>query len=191
MDKQILRTKIKNLRKSMDTREIAEKNEKIRENLSKIEAVKNAKNILIYVSYGREVDTKELINDFFDAGKNVFVPKVIDLENGLMIFFKIDSLEDLKKGTMGILEPKKECVKLTESLIDDEYIIIMPGLAFDKKGHRLGYGGGFYDRFNARIQRIFKVALCFNYQVLEDVSIDEYDINVDMIVTDKEIIDCK
>ena len=150
------------------------------------------KNVLIYVSTKGEVDTLGLIEEFFKLGKIVYVPKVIDIKTGLMRFYKISSLEDLEPGCMNILEPKKSLEILDESLIDDSFVIVMPGLAFDKKGHRLGYGGGFYDRFNARVYSgLLKLALSFDFQLIDELIANEFDIDVDKVITENEIINCK
>ena len=104
-----------------------------------------AKNLLCYVSYGSELNTRELIMEALRLGKQVYVPKVG--ENRRMDFFQISSLEELQPGFHGILEP----LNLAHIYMggQDQTLMLMPGVAFDMFGNRLGYGGGYYDRYLA------------------------------------------
>lgn len=192
MEKTELRKLIKEKRKTFSKKELDKLSLKIADNLLSLKEMAFAKNVLIYVSTKGEVDTLRLIEELFKLGKIVYVPKVIDIKTGLMRFYKISSLEDLEPGCMNILEPKKSLEILEESLIDDSFVIVMPGLAFDKKGHRLGYGGGFYDRFNARVYSgLLKLALSFDFQLVDELIANEFDIDVDKVITENEIINCK
>ncbi len=138
---------------------------------------KIAKNILIYVSYNTEVETFELITYALKEGKNVFVPKIIEDE---MVFIKINSLNELEKGKYGILEPlSNEFEYISDGLM------IMPGIAFDLKMHRIGYGGGYYDRYLAKKNNLYKIALAYDFQVFDSIPYDEYDIKPDMIITNE------
>ena len=192
MEKTELRKLIKEKRKTFSKKELDNLSLKIADNLLSLKEMTFVKNVLIYVSTKGEVDTLGLIEEFFKLGKIVYVPKVIDIKTGLMRFYKISILEDLEPGCMNILEPKKSLEILDESLIDDSFVIVMPGLAFDKKGHRLGYGGGFYDRFNARgYSGLLKLALSFDFQLIDELIANEFDIDVDKVITENEIINCK
>lgn len=192
MEKTELRKLIKEKRKTFSKKELDKLSLKIADNLLSLKEMAYAKNVLIYVSTKGEVDTLGLIEELFKLGKIVYVPKVIDIKTGLMRFYKISSLEDLEPGCMNILEPKESLEILEESLIDDSFVIVMPGLAFDKKGHRLGYGGGFYDRFNARVYSgLLKLALSFDFQLVDELIANEFDIDVDKVITENEIINCK
>lgn len=192
MEKTELRKLIKEKRKTFSKNELDNLSLTIADNLLSLKEMAFVKNVLIYVSTKGEVDTLGLIEELFKLGKIVYVPKVIDIKTGLMRFYKISSLEDLEPGCMNILEPKKSLEVLEESLIDDNFVIVMPGLAFDKKGHRLGYGGGFYDRFNARVYSgLLKLALSFDFQLVDELIANEFDIDVDKVITENEIINCK
>lgn len=192
MEKTELRKLIKEKRKTFSKNELDKLSLKIADNLLSLKEMAFVKNVLIYVSTKGEVDTLGLIEELFKLGKIVYVPKVIDIKTGLMRFYKISSLEDLEPGCMNILEPKESLEILEESLIDDSFVIVMPGLAFDKKGHRLGYGGGFYDRFNARVYSgLLKLALSFDFQLVDELIANEFDIDVDKVITENEIINCK
>lgn len=192
MEKTELRKLIKEKRKTFSKKDLDKLSLTISDNLLSLKEMAYAKNVLIYVSTKGEVDTLGLIEELFKLGKIVYVPKVIDIKTGLMRFYKISSLEDLEPGCMNILEPKESLEILEESLIDDSFVIVMPGLAFDKKGHRLGYGGGFYDRFNARVYSgLLKLALSFDFQLVDELIANEFDIDVDKVITENEIINCK
>mgnify|MGYP006422528681 CR=1 FL=1 len=154
------------------------KDKNIFNNLIKNTRFKNAKDIFIFVNYKNEVNTKKIIKYCFKNNINIFVPKVVGKE---MEVRKIKSFDDLERSEMGILEPKEYCSEF-ESLD----LAIMPGLAFDKEKNRLGYGGGYYDKFLNK-NKIYKIAICYDFQVISFVPTNEYDIPVDMIITNKEI----
>lgn len=142
---------------------------------------KDAECIFIFVSYDSEVDTHNIIKQAIKDGKKLCVPKVISLEEG-MIIVQIKSFEDLESGAYGILEPKDNTLKIDESLIDVSYL---PGLAFDRKGGRVGYGGGFYDRFIGKTREDSKkIGIGYSFQILEEVPMDAHDKFIDGIITD-------
>jgi len=143
--------------------------------------------ILSFVSYGSEICTTEILGNALQDGKEVYVPKV---EGREMQFYRIRSLTELKEGYKGIREPEGN----TESYVFTPEnaagsLFLMPGSVFDPLGNRLGYGGGFYDRYLVKNgDRYYKTAICFDYQVLDDIPAEEFDIRPDMIITDKRII---
>ena len=145
-------------------------------------------NILIYVSYNQEVETSGIINKSLERGKKVYVPKVIinkeDRSDKYMEFVRINFYDDLQDGYMGIKEPVSDDYEIPQ-----DGLLVMPGLAFDVTLNRIGYGGGFYDRYLVKNgDRYYKTAICFDYQVLDDIPAEEFDIRPDMIITDKRII---
>jgi 5-formyltetrahydrofolate cyclo-ligase len=139
-----------------------------------------AKKIFIFVSFGSEVDTHLVISHAFSQEKEVYVPRVISKQEGMEIC-KITKMEDLQKGYFGVLEPKCHC---TVGRINEIDLIFMPGVAFDRQNGRLGYGGGFYDRFLQQSTKgIPKVALAYSIQVIESVPMGEFDKRVDQLIT--------
>ncbi|MDO5381843.1 MAG: 5-formyltetrahydrofolate cyclo-ligase [Eubacteriales bacterium] len=141
--------------------------------------------ILTYVSYNQEVDTKKFILRCIEDGKNVYVPKVIKNDYGkTMIFVRIKSFDDLQKGYMGISEPVSD----EESLVD-KGLMIMPGLAFDREFNRIGYGGGFYDRYLEEHKNILKIGVCFDFQLFDSIPCEEHDLKPDIVVTQNEVLD--
>jgi len=151
------------------------------------------KAIFTYVSFRSEVDTKDIIKRAFLDQKKVMVPKV---ESQTMDFYEIKSLEELTPNKMGILEPRGDfntCYRpLTLELDQSEKLMLLPGLAFDLSGNRIGYGGGYYDRYLSQYKEtnFYKVALAYDFQVMEQVVSQEYDIKADLILTPSSYIDC-
>ena len=175
----------------LSKREIYDSETKLRWNnsiftkLVNSEFYKKASVIFTFVSFGGEVDTHEIINRALSDGKIICVPKIKSKLTGIEIF-RINSLAELKPGYYGILEPLEKCPKVDSKNID---LVIMPGVAFDRQGGRIGYGAGFYDRFLSEMNRkVDKLALSYCFQVLENVPIDEFDVPIDGIITEKEII---
>lgn len=182
MDKKAVRSFIRKQKKAMTQEEISSKSKKIVKSLLKNSCFLEAEAIYCYVSYNQEVETKELIQEALKMGKKVAVPKVVG-EN--MEFFYITSMDELQVGYQGILEPITE-----KRAIESKVCLIMPGLAFDTLKNRVGYGGGFYDRYLAKnMKTVFhKIALAFDFQVVPSIDVDSFDQKVDLIITPDGII---
>ena len=179
--KKEIRTYIKTMKSAMTKEEILQKSACIQQCLMEQEVYCQAKNIYIYVNYNQEVMTSDIIEASLQAGKNVYVPKV---HGDVMKFHRITSVkDDLAQGQYGILEPITDC-------IDDsrDGLLIMPGLAFDRDFHRIGYGGGFYDKYLSLPNSHSKVALAYDFQILDTICSEKSDKEVDMIITEKEVI---
>ncbi len=158
-----------------------EADQKIHQTLFTLSEWKKADAILTYVSFRSEVETKSIIQRALSEGKPLAVPKVIGpLE---MNFYQINSLDDLEKGYMGILEPKSECrIEVTSGLM------IMPGSAFDPSCGRIGYGGGFYDHYiQNHKQALFTCAIAYECQILPHVPVDPLDQKPDLVITEEKI----
>ena len=181
--KKSIRQQMKTLRKKMSEQERKEKDALIRLRLKELEEFQNARFFFPFVSYGTETDTISLILELLKTKKKqVAVPRVDGQE---MEFYFISSMEELKKNNMGILEPAAG-----EKAVIEEGVMLMPGLAFDLAKNRVGYGGGYYDRYLAGYDRgqFIKIAVAYDFQVLDRIEADEYDKKPDMIVTDRRII---
>lgn len=141
---------------------------------------KSSKVIFIFMSFRSEVDTHNIIKRALLDGKIVGVPRVISKTEGMKVF-EITSMEDMEKGYFGLLEPNANCPEIKKEKID---LIVMPGAAFDKDGGRIGYGGGFYDRYLSELKRdVKKIALAYSIQMVEQVPMADYDMKVDEIIT--------
>lgn len=182
MDKKTAREWIRTQKRKMTEEEIKIKSQMILDKLCKESCFLEVESLYCYVSYNQEVMTKPLILKALEAGKKVAVPKVIGKD---MEFFYIHSLEELRRGYQGIEEPVT-----TEKAEDNNALMILPGLAFDETCNRVGYGGGFYDRYLERYQALHfkKVAVAFDFQVVKALEMEACDWKVDGIITELRTI---
>jgi len=190
MKKEDIRKKILSLRDSLTEEEMESKSELIQENLFNLPEFKKAKTILFYVSTRNEVKTEQMIKSALKQGKRVVIP-LSDMKGRKLILSELKDFDkELETGTFNILEPKKEFFRLVSP--EEIDFIIVPGIAFDKDGDRIGYGMGFYDKFlNSLKKRIPTVGLAYEFQVVDDIPADDKDVTVDKIVTEKKIIKSK
>lgn len=144
---------------------------------------KKANKLFIYVSYSSEVNTIEIINRALLDKKDIYIPKTYK-ESKSMIAIKINSLNELIVDKYGIHEP----TVVDESKIGTDFdLIIMPGVAFDECGNRIGYGGGYYDKYICLLEKnIKKVALAYEIQIVEKIESETHDIKVDYIITNEK-----
>ena len=175
MDKKELRRSIRERKRAMTEEEIVSRSEKLGVLFAQSEAYKNAKTIYGYLPYNQEVRTVPILEQALMDGKKVAVPKVYGDE---MKFLYLDDLTKVSKGYAGIPEPIAD-----GPVADDETaLVLMPGLAFDPQGHRIGYGGGFYDKFLAAEPNHPTLALCYEFQLLPELDTEEHDIPVDTVL---------
>ena len=185
-EKKAFRERMKALRDAIPQETRAEEDKILTDMILQTPFYAQAKWILTYVSFGSEVDTHALIQRALKDGKRVFVPCVRDKS---MDFYEIESKRDLAPGPMGIPEPdpnpaKKFPYELHLSLDRaEECAVFVPGLAFDKSCHRIGYGGGYYDRFLASFRKKMAVGLCYSEQVQENIPCLPTDMTTDIVVT--------
>ncbi|MBO5459000.1 MAG: 5-formyltetrahydrofolate cyclo-ligase [Lachnospira sp.] len=180
MTKKEARTFVKANKERMTVEEISRLSRQITDKITALRKFDEAEYIFTYVNYNQEVETIPLIKHCLELKKNVLVPKVY---GSSMHFHQITSLDELKPGKYGILEPDNQ--KLFNP---KQGFMVMPGLAFDRNLNRAGYGGGFYDKYLADKPQIFKAAAAFQFQIVESIETDSYDLRPDMIVTEQEII---
>lgn len=183
MDKKKIRKEILNIRNSLENKIKKKYDEKIYSNFIESDLYKSSNNIFIYVSYGSEVNTIKLIERFLKDKKKVFVPK-INFSTREMFAIKIETLDVLVKNKFGILEPKYLDRYIKEEDLD---IILMPGAVFDLNGNRIGYGGGYYDRYLKNTDKKNKIALAYSIQLTDEIPSENHDIKVDYIITEKNI----
>ena len=175
MDKKELRRTIRERKRAMTEEEIVSRSEKLGHLFAQSEAYKAAKTIYGYLPYNQEVRTVPMLEQALKDGKKVAVPKVYGDE---MKFLYLDDLTKVSKGYAGIPEPIAD-----GPVADDETaLVLMPGLAFDPQGHRIGYGGGFYDKFLAAEPNHPTLALCYEFQLLPELDTEEHDIPVDTVL---------
>ena len=174
MNKTELRRMIREKKRAMTPAEIDEKSARLGELFRESEAYRNAKSIYGYLPYNQEVRTTPMLRQAQLDGKRVAVPKCYGEE---MRFIWLDDLSRVEKGYANIPEP------IDDGPIADDptALVLMPGLAFDPQGHRIGYGGGFYDKFLAKEMHP-TLALCYDFQMLEHLETEQFDIPVDTVL---------
>ncbi|MGD0649882.1 MAG: 5-formyltetrahydrofolate cyclo-ligase [Verrucomicrobiia bacterium] len=158
------------------------------ERLSVLPEFVSANWLLVYVSMGHEIDTHGLIQQLPAIGKHACVPKFDDAAQCYVASELKEFVAELEEGKFGILEPKQGAVRLVSA--DKLDALLVPGLAFDGNGNRVGRGMGFFDRL-LREARGIKIALAYDFQVLNEVPADAHDVCVDFIVTEKQVVSCK
>jgi 5-formyltetrahydrofolate cyclo-ligase len=184
MTKQEARVESERMRSAIDPEQKASLDLSISNNLFDWELFSMSTTVLCYIPYKSEIDTRHIIGRAIKAGKTIGVPR-IDPALSSMRFFIIPDLDrSLHRGAYGILEPNDTC---SEILYDKVNLVIAPGLAFTPRGDRLGYGGGFYDRFLAAFPDIPCCALVYNRLVLDSLPIKETDIKVDYLITESGV----
>ena len=155
--------------------------EEIFKNFIKSIFYKNAKTIFIFVSFGSEVNTHKIIERAIKDGKNVCVPKINSKEKGMEVF-KIESMSELKEGYFGVLEPFEEKCEISGEDLD---LIVVPGVGFDKNGYRIGYGGGFYDKFFNNMEKdVSKIALGYDIQMVDELATEKHDKRINGLITE-------
>lgn len=180
-EKNVIRKRMKQLRADMTRTERFEKSMQIFERLITVPEFKRADKIYTYVSMDNEIDTIMLIDYSLSLEKRVFVPRVSGRD---MEFYEISDISELSPGYMGIYEPD---INGKEPDYSKSGFMCMPGLAFDRSYNRIGYGGGFYDRYLSVENKLYKAALAYEAQLLENIPAQDSDVRPDMIVTEENI----
>lgn len=180
MGKKVLRQEIRNRKGRFSQQQLREMSLLICDRIKNHPLVISATTILLYHSLPDEVHTHQLIEQMVQAGKRVILPKVIsDTE---MTLHTYASQTDMREGSYGIMEPCTPSIQ--PSLINrEDTVAIVPGMAFDAAGHRLGRGKGYYDRMMVQLPCIYKIGVCYPFQLLPEVPSDSHDIVMDEILS--------
>ena len=175
MDKKELRRQIREQKRAMTEEQIVAASSRLGELFLNCPQYKQAQTIYGYLPYNQEVRTVAMLERALADGKRVAVPKCYGDE---MKFIWMEDLTKVEKGYANIPEPIAD-----EPVADDKTaLVLMPGMAFTKDGKRMGYGGGFYDKFLAAEPNHPTVALCYDFQMVEDLPTEDYDIPVDCVL---------
>lgn len=187
-------------RRLLSQEEVHDRSKKICNQLINLEEFKRRKNVLIYVSMPDEVQTKEIFRAGLQQGKTLASP-IVQRDNKMLLLSVLSeahvkellseaaNIESRNwiKAKFGIMEPREETIQPI-SLSEIEFIVV-PGVAFDRRGKRLGLGGGYYDRLLEKTKdTALAVALAFDFQIISTIPTQDHDQEVDMIITDSEII---
>ncbi|MGO3751557.1 MAG: 5-formyltetrahydrofolate cyclo-ligase [Peptoniphilaceae bacterium] len=183
MNKKEFRSSMLEKRDSLDFKYLKDASSKIYKNFIKSDLYKNSENIFIFVSYKKEVDTHELIKYALKDSKNIFVP-IVNRESKTLSFSHLKNFDDLQPSYMGILEPTIETRNIVDPNLAD--LVVTPGLAFNQEGYRIGYGGGFYDKFFSSIEsKPIKLGIGYSIQLVDEIVHDDLDQKLDYFLSDK------
>lgn len=179
--KEDIRNEIRALRKKLNAEEKTQMDQKILSRLFALPDIKQAELVYVYASIAGEADTWGLIHALWINHISVALPRI---EGECLRFYIVDNLDSLVPGLFGILEPGKHC----EPALGITSPVVTPGLAFSRNGDRLGYGGGYYDRFFVNEPEHRRIGLAYPFQILQNVSPMQYDQKIHCIVTPEETI---
>ncbi len=170
-------------RNSLSKTEVQIKSKKASDYFTESKIYKNAETIMLYMPLGNETDTTMIIKKAYNDGKKTVFP-VTDKANGEITPVYADENAVFVKGAFSVNEPWEKNIATPES-ID---VVIVPGIAFDKNGNRIGFGKGCYDKFLIKTNAV-KVGLCYDFQLLDEIPSDLYDIKMDYIITEEGMIE--
>ncbi len=184
-DKRGIRKGIMSLRNAMPREEIVKKSRIIVESLKAMGQIVRASTLMVYLSFGSEVLTDDLICWGWGEGKRIVVP-FCPPEGREMMACRIDGFAELEKGRYGIRAPMAGRLRPVPSR--EIGVVLVPAVAFDRRGYRVGYGGGYYDRFLPAAPQAAKIGAAFACQIMEQIPVERYDVTMDCIVTEEEIL---
>ena len=147
-----------------------------------LDIFKLSRRIALYFPIQKEVRTQYIFDHAVNCEKEVYFPRV---NRSSLDFYRVNNLEQLRPGKLGVFEPDTNLPKVNIQHIN---LYILPGLAFDRSGNRLGFGKGYYDRALDNVPQSKKVGLAYEFQLLDSVPVDEYDRKVEMIITEQGIV---
>jgi len=192
VNKKELRNEILKKRDVLTKEEHREKSDVIARRVMTHSAFADANVVLLFASFRNEVDTTKIFKSAITSGKAVYYPKVLGKE---MEFYHVESEDDFEEGRWGIREPKVEEERKFAPKQGDQICVVMPGAVFDKTGNRIGYGGGYYDKFlkESETLNLFKMGIGFSCQIVDvdDFPKEEHDVTLDMLVTEEGLWEYK
>ncbi len=188
LDSKKLRKDILTKRNQLTQEEINTKSMAIQHRLLTLEQICNHQSIFVYVSFRSEVATLCLIDGLLDMGKTVIVPITRVREKRLDAIRITNRSTDLVPGYCDIPEPREELCNIREVAPEQIETILLPGSVFDERGGRFGYGGGYYDRFLAKVPKAARIGLAFDLQIVEKAPIQDHDEILDLVITETRII---
>lgn len=163
----------------------AQKDTAVTDIVTKCERIQNADIVLLYASFGSEVSTENILYNLLKSGKTIALPKCGD--NGKMTFHIITSMEQTSVGKYGITEPDES---LPVPVYSEKTVALVPGLAFTENGGRLGYGGGYYDRFLAEFPFIYTIGVTYEELIADSLPCLSHDLTVCALATEERMVLC-
>ena len=186
-DKSCLRRQKLMLRKSLEEAELLKLSENIIKHIKSLFAYKNAHTVYFYMAAGNEINLTPLFEESLKAGKRCVFPRVVN--DSRMDFFAVYDVKELKEGYRGIREPDWNCPVYRPE--GESSIMLVPGVVFDRRGGRIGMGKGFYDRYIYSHRPDCLLGVCGEYQLVDKAPMNENDIFMDMVVTEKGVYNGK
>lgn len=183
-EKKDIRNQILTKRLGITQEELMNKSQKICNSFLALPQYQDADLLYIYMDFKNEVVTKQIIVDAHRKGKKVAIPKVV--KDQIIFYYLEPNDRELKEGYFGIREPE-----IAKPVKDNSGIMVVPGIAFDEEGYRVGYGKGYYDRYLQDNEVAQKISLVLELQLIKQVPYDAYDIPVDLIITEQRVINCR
>jgi 5-formyltetrahydrofolate cyclo-ligase len=186
-EKERIRRRILALRSSLGKREIARKSAQIKDALFNLEEFKKARSVSFYLSMESEVQTGEMIREAAAGGKRVVVPYIDPQSRELTLSELKSPDEELVPGPYAVMQPREEHLRpVTVAQVE---LMVVPGLAFDVRGNRLGFGKGYYDRLlSHKGEATVCIGLAFQFQMMDEVPAGRHDVPMDIIVTEKMVV---
>jgi 5-formyltetrahydrofolate cyclo-ligase len=169
-------------RSTLSPEEVNKTSKEITKNLLRLRRFRNARRVVLYFPIKNEVNTEGIFRSAREFSKEIYFPCI---EGSLLEFRRVSDLDELEPGNFGIPEPSRDSAKVEIMDID---LVIIPGVAFDRFGRRLGYGGGYYDRVLFKIDNKRRIGLAYNFQVLDSIPVEASDEEVGLIVTEAGVI---
>lgn len=188
MDKEILRKQLLKQRSALEKKEVESRSLSVVDSVKKLKAWNEAEEVLLYWPVRNEVDIRPLAESLWNRGAKVLLPCCRQDCPGLMDIGVVSAESDLIDGAYSIKEPDRNKCEFPQSVSPD--IVIVPGVGFDRNGFRIGFGGGYYDRFLSRPEtaECLTVGVCYEFQIVESVPVESWDKPVHAICTEGEII---
>lgn len=187
-DRQTLRSRFLACRNALSPQQRVVMSERIADLATGLSIFQEKTHFFLYCSYQSEVQTMGLLQRCLQAGKTVSVPLTVPSCSHMLAVTIIDPATDLTPGHKGILEPKHHRAKNHVVPLSSIEVAFVPGTVFDCRGHRLGYGRGYYDRFLAASPRLVRIGLAFSIQLTEYIPTQPHDIPMDILITEQGIL---
>jgi 5-formyltetrahydrofolate cyclo-ligase len=185
-DKKLMRKEILKNRNGMPPGERAMKSARIIERLKELPDIHNASTMMVFLNFGSEVEMDGIISWGWEMGKRIIAPLCFP-ETREMDPCIINDFSDLETGNYGIREPKAASARLVPHGEID--VVLIPAVAFDRRGQRIGYGGGYYDRFLPKVPRAARIGVIFASQIIPEFSVGPYDTPAGLVVTEEGVME--
>jgi len=188
--KTVLRAVMRERRRSMTDRDVYERSLAAQRRVLASDAWSAATSVGLYVGVRRETDTSLLLEEAWKAGKDVYLPHVSPVALGIMNLVLCRSGQDLVKNRFGIPEPASHISPVSQENFGYPDIIVVPGLAFDTEGHRLGSGGGYYDRLFVKksMRDVIRIGFAYAFQIVESLPAEMWDVPMHALVTEESFV---